>query len=46
MANIDFCGVIVLLRQLVAQKKTTEAEARKIAARIAAQSGADIVISF
>jgi hypothetical protein len=46
MENIDLCGVIQLLRSLVAQKKTTEKEARKILSRIAAQTGASIVISF
>ena len=46
MENIDLCGVIQLLRSLVAQKKATEKEARKILSRIAAQTGASIVISF
>ena len=46
MENIDLCGVIQLLRSLAAQKKATEKEARKILSRIAAQTGASIVISF
>ena len=46
MENIDLCGVIQLLRSLVAQKKATEKEARKILSRIAAQTGADIILSF
>lgn len=46
MANIDLCGIAQLLRILVAQSQTTEKEARKILSRIAAQTGADIVISF
>ena len=46
MENIDLCGIIQLLRSLVAQKKATEKEARKILFRIAAQTGASIVISF
>ena len=46
MENIDLCGVIQLLRSLVAQKKTTDKEARKIVSPIAAQTGADIILSF
>ena len=46
MTNIDLCGIAQLLRTLIEQKKTTEREARKILARIAAQNGADIIISF
>ena len=42
MTNIDLCGIAQLLRTLIEQKKTTEREARKILARIAAQTGADI----
>ena len=38
MTNIDLCGIARLLRTLVAQKKTTEREARRILARIAAQT--------
>mgnify|MGYP000694820308 CR=1 FL=1 len=41
MTNIDLCGIAQLLRTLIEQKKTTEREARKILARIAAQTGAD-----
>ena len=46
MNNLDLCGIVQLLRSLIAQKKTTEKEARKILSRIAAQTGADIVISL
>ena len=46
MTNIDLCGIAQLLRTLIEQKKTTEREARKILARIAAQTGADIILSF
>lgn len=46
MANLDLCGIARLLRTLVDQKKTTEREARKILARIAAQTGTDIIISL
>ena len=45
MTNIDLCGIAQLLRTLIEQKKTTEREARKILARIAAQTGADIILS-
>ena len=46
MTNIDLCGIAQLLRTLIEQKKTTEREARRSLARIAAQSCADIIISF
>ena len=46
MTNIDLCGIAQLLRTLIEQKNTTEREARKILARIAAQTGADIILSF
>lgn len=46
MVNIDLCGIAQLLRALIDQKKTTESEARKILSRIAAQTGANIIISF
>lgn len=36
MTNIDLCGIAQLLRTLIEQKKTTEREARRILARIAA----------
>ena len=46
MANIDLCGIAQLLRILVKARKTTEKEAKRILARIAAQTGADIIISL
>ncbi|MBM6695326.1 hypothetical protein H9X87_11250 [Pseudoflavonifractor capillosus] len=46
MVNIDLCGIAQLLCALIDQKKTTESEARKILSRIAAQTGASIIISF
>lgn len=46
MTNIDLCGIARLLRTLVEQKKTTERETRRILARIAAQTGADIILFF
>ena len=41
-ANIDFCGIRNLLRQL-AGCGFTETELRRIAARIAKMTGADII---
>ncbi len=46
MVNVDLCGIAQLLCALIDQKKTTESEARKILSRIAAQTGANIIISF
>ena len=46
MTNIDLCGIAQLLRTLIEQKKTTEREARRILARIAAQTGAALILSF
>lgn len=46
MVNVDLCGIAQLLCALIDQKKTTEKEARKILSRIAAQTGANIIISF
>ena len=45
-ANVNFCGVIVLLRKLVASGHCTKKEANRIAARIAKQAGADIILSI
>lgn len=45
-ANVDYCGVVNLLRDLVKRKICTKAEAKKIAAWIAVQYGADIIISL
>ncbi len=41
-ANIDYCGIRNLLRLLSGQG-FTESELKKIAARIAASTGADII---
>ena len=41
--NLDYCSIIIMLRQLVAQGVCSEAEAKKVAARIAASKGANIV---
>ena len=43
--NVDFCGVIQLLRQLVERGYCTANEATKIAARIAVHNKVDIIIS-
>lgn len=45
-ANVDYCGIIVLLRKLVAEGICTAKEAKKIAARIAAQNGVSIIVSL
>ena len=42
--NIDYCGIVILLRQLVQAGKCTEREARKIANRISSQYGIDIIL--
>ena len=44
--NINFYGIVILLRKLRECGSFTEKELRKIAARIAADSGADIMISL
>ena len=44
-ANIDYCGVIQLLRQLVERGYCTKAEAVRIAARIAGKTGAEVILS-
>lgn len=41
-ANVDYCGIRSLLRLLIGQG-FTEAELKKIAARIAQETGADII---
>ena len=43
--NVDFCGVIQLLRQLVERGHCTVDEATKIAARIAIHNKVEIIIS-
>ena len=44
--NVDYCGIIVLLRKLVAEGICTAKEAKKIAARIAVQNGVSIIVSL
>lgn len=43
--NVNYCGVIILLRKLVAAGHCTKKEAHRIAARIARQTGVDIILS-
>lgn len=45
-ANVNFCGVVILLRKLVASGHFTKKEANRIAARIAKQTGVDIILSI
>ena len=42
----DFCGVLNLLRQLIKDGKCSKQEAQKIAVRIAAQTGVDLIFSL
>lgn len=44
--NINFYGIILLLRKLRDSGMFTEKELRKAAARIAAESGASLIISL
>ena len=44
--NINYYGIIILLRQLRESGSFSEKELRRVAARIAADSGADIMISL
>ncbi len=41
--EIDYCGIIILLRQLVQSGKCSHTEAKNIAHRIAAQSGTTLI---
>ena len=41
--NVDYCGIVIMLRHLVKNGLVTEMEARKIAARIAAENHVDII---
>ena len=45
-ANVNYCGVIILLRQLVVAGHCTKKEANSIAARIAKKTGADLILSI
>ena len=45
-ANVNYCGIVLLLRQLVASGCCTKKDAIKIADRIAKKTGADIIFSL
>ena len=44
--RIDYCGVITLLRFLLSSGTFSRQEIEKIARRVAAESGADLIISL
>ena len=44
--NIDFYGIILLLRKLRDNGLFTEKELRKVASRIAAENGVELIISL
>ena len=44
--NINFYGIILMLRKLRDNDFFTEKELRKVAARIAAESGVELIISL
>ena len=46
IACIDYCGIIVLLRKLLACDILTQRETENIARRIAADMGVDMIISL
>lgn len=43
MSNLDYCGIVILLRQLVKGGKLSKREATEIAAHIAYKTGVDII---
>ncbi len=45
-ANIDYIGMLNMLRQLADKGAITTAEAKRIAAYLAQKTGANIVASF
>ena len=44
--NIDYCGVLNLLRQLVAAGASTNTEAKQIARKVARNRGVDAPFCF
>ena len=42
--NVDYCGIVNLLRHLVKNSLITEKEAKKVAARIAVENQVDIIL--
>ena len=45
-ANVNYCGVIILLRKLVGSGHCTKKEANRIAARIAKQTGLTLFFRY
>lgn len=45
-ANVDQCGIVQMLRYLIESGAITKAEGQKIAARIAVETGASIILSL
>lgn len=45
-ANLDFCGIVSLIKALIDANACTEEEAKKVARRIASKLGADIILSI
>lgn len=45
-ANLDYCGMVNLIKALVEANACTRDEAQKIASRIASRIGADILLPF
>lgn len=43
-ANVDYCGVIMILRRLVKDGICTQKEAKRIADRYATQNGVEIIL--
>ena len=45
-ANLDFCGIVNLIKALEDANACTKEEAKKVARRIASKIGADIILSL
>jgi len=43
-ANVDYCGIVNLLRALISNGIITKKEARRIAARIAVKNHVDVIL--
>ena len=46
MANVDWWGIVILLRYLKEQGQITKKEATQTLERIAIETGADLIISL
>ncbi len=44
-SNLDMCGIVLMLRQLVQKGTITLQEGQKIASKIAYEKGATIILS-